>query len=94
MSLDGAKGLDWKLRDLNEAPAFQESAFVGYSRCSPGALVLSVPAAELRSSDDEFLNKGAEPDGDVSPDALAMPAWLRPLLEVSICHCVMQLATL
>jgi hypothetical protein len=86
MSLERAKGFDRKLRDLKEAPAFHVSAFLEYSRSS---LFLSAPAAEVRSSDDEFLYNGAEPDGDVSPDALAIPAWLSPLLAVSICHWVL-----
>ena len=75
-----------KFRDLKDVPAFQDSTFLEYSRSSPGALILSGPAAGLRTSDDAFLNNGAELDGDVSPDALLMPAWLRPLLLISICH--------
>jgi hypothetical protein len=74
MSLEDEKIAGRKFRDLKEVPAFQDSTFLEYSRSSPGALILSGAVAELRTSDDEFLNNGAEPDGDVSPDALAMPA--------------------
>jgi hypothetical protein len=81
-----------KFRDLSGVPGLQVSTFLEYSRGSPGALNLSGPAAALSTSDDGFLNSGAELDGDVSPDALAMPAWLRPLLLVSICHLVIQSA--
>jgi hypothetical protein len=80
MSLEDANGVDRKFRGLKEGPAFQDSTFLEYSRSSPGALTMSGPAARLRTSDDEFFNSGAELDGEISPDALAMPAWLRPLL--------------
>jgi hypothetical protein len=59
---------------LKEVPAFHDSTFFEYSRSSPGALILSGPVPALRTSEDEFLNMGAEFDGEVSPDALAMPA--------------------
>jgi hypothetical protein len=63
-----------KFRDLKGEPAFQDSIFLDVSRSSPGALVLSGPVVESRHSEDVFLNKGAEVDGEVSPDALPMPA--------------------
>jgi hypothetical protein len=74
MSLESVKGFGRKVRDLRGLLAFQYSVVLEYSRGSPGALVLSGPAAGLRTSEDEFLNSGAEPEGEVSPDALAMPA--------------------
>ena len=74
MSLEGAIAVGRKFRGFKEVPVFQDSTFLEYSRNSPGALNLSEPAMELRTSDDEFLNNGVEPDGDVSPDALPMPA--------------------
>lgn len=46
------------------------STFLDESRSSPGALFLSELAAGLKTSDEWFLNSGAEFDGDVSPDAL------------------------
>lgn len=75
-----------RFRDRKGVPAFQESAFFDVSRSSPGALGLSGPIAGFSPSEDAFLNSGAEVEGDVSPDALLLPAWLRPLLFVSICH--------
>lgn len=74
MSLEGVIAVDFRFRDLKGVPAFQDSTFLEYSRSSPGALILSGPTAELRTSEDAFLNNGAELDGDVSPDALPMPA--------------------
>lgn len=46
------------------------STFLDESRSSPGALFLSELTAGLKTSDEWFLNSGAEFDGDVSPDAL------------------------
>jgi hypothetical protein len=69
---------------------FRVLSGVDDSRSSPGALFLSELAAGLRTSEDGFLNSGAEFDGEVSPDALLRPAWLSPLPVVSICHFVIQ----
>ena len=78
-----------KFRGLKGAPKFQTSVLLEVSRSSPGALFLS--AAGLMTSLDELLNSGAEFEGDVSPDALLMLAWLIPLLLVSICHFLIHL---
>jgi len=75
-----------KFRDLKGVPAFQDSALLGLLCSSPGALILSEAIAEFSTSEDAFLNNGAEVDGDVSPDALLLSAWLIPLPFVSICH--------
>lgn len=88
MFLEGALEVGRKFRVLDGAPAFQDSTFLEYSRSSPGARILSDAAAGLRTSEDDFLNNGAEPDGDVSPGALLMPDWLGPLLAISICNWV------
>jgi hypothetical protein len=63
-----------KFRDFNGVPAFQESALFEVLRSSPGALILSEPDAGLSTSEDAFLNNGAEVEGDVSPDALLVSA--------------------
>jgi hypothetical protein len=81
-----------EFRDLKELPGLQESNFLKWSRCSPRALNLSGPTVELSTSDGEFLSTGAELEGDISPDALAMPAWLSPLSLVSICHVGVKMA--
>ena len=77
-------------RGLNGVPAFKMSTVLDDSRSSPGALFLSELAAGLRTSEEGFLNSGAEFDGEVSPDALLKLAWLSPLPSVSICHFVIQ----
>jgi hypothetical protein len=63
-----------RFRDLNGVAVFQRSVFLDESRNSPGALCLSEPAPERKNSVDGFLSSGAEYDGDVSPDALLIPA--------------------
>ena len=87
MSLGSVAVLGRNFRDLKGVPAFHVSTFLDESRSSPGALFLSEVAAGLKTSDDGFLNSGAEFDGEVSPDALL---WLSPLPVVSICHCIIQ----
>jgi hypothetical protein len=62
-----------KFRDLIGVPAFRESALFEVFRSSPGALILS-PDAGFSTSEDAFLNNGAEVEGDVSPDALLLSA--------------------
>ena len=74
MSREVATELGRKLRDLNCVTGFHESIFLEDSRSSPGALFLSDPAAGLSTSVDGVLKSGAELDGDVSPEALLMPA--------------------
>jgi hypothetical protein len=63
------------------------STVLDESRSSLGGLFLSELAAGLKTSDEGFLNSGAEFDGEVSPDALL---WLSPLPLISICHIVKQ----
>jgi hypothetical protein len=58
MSLEDAKGVVLEFRDLKELPGLQESNFLKWSRCSPGALNLSGPTVELSTSDGEFLSTG------------------------------------
>lgn len=75
MSPDGPKEPGRrKLLGLEAVLLVQDSTFLEYSRSSPGALILSRLDAGLRISEDVVLNKGAEFDGDVSPEALPMPA--------------------
>lgn len=81
MSLDVATEVGRKVRGLNgeTALALQASTILEGSRCSSTAFDLLGPATGLTSSADWFLNSTKEEDGDVSPEALLMPAWLRPL---------------
>ena len=74
MSLEDAKVAGRNFRNLRFVSAFKVSTFLEYSRGSPGALILSEAFAAFKTSEDEFLNRGAELEGDVSPDALATPA--------------------
>lgn len=74
MSLEDANATGRNVRNLTFVPAFQVSTFLEYSRGSPGALILSEAFATFKTSEDEFLNRGAELEGDVSPEALATPA--------------------
>ena len=61
-----------KLRGLKGLPAFQDPDLFEVLRSSPGALILSDPIVGFSASEDAFLKKGAEVDGDVSPDALLL----------------------
>lgn len=86
MSRVGPEEADWKFRGLKGVRVCQVSTFPEDSRSSAGALFLSEGTAECNTSDDDFLYIGAELEGEVSPEALLMLAWLIPLILVSICH--------
>ena len=88
MSLDVATEVGGKFRGLNGEPvAFHASTVLEGSRCSSRGLDLSWPATGLISSVDLVLNSTEDDDGDVSPEALLMPSWLRPLPRSQYLSC-------
>lgn len=70
-------------RGFDGAPMLQRSAFLEGSRCSPGIRFLSEAAEGLETSFGGLLNNIAGFGGDVSPDALLVAAWFKPLSLVS-----------